>query len=75
VVAVADPDVVVEDPVTGAYHFYRLGLTRGRHSRNYLKVVVDYYEGGTVGKMKSWWLPSTVDVEGRFVWMRPSGPR
>jgi hypothetical protein len=44
-IAVEDPDFVVEDPVTGAYHFYRLGLTHGRHRDNYLKVIVEYYEG------------------------------
>lgn len=73
--AVSDPDLVVEDPVTGAYHFYRLGLTSGKYRRHYLKVVVDYYENGAIGKMKSWWLPSTVDVEGRVLWMRPSARR
>lgn len=72
-VAVSDPDVVMEDADTGAYHFYRLGLTHGKHSRNYLKVVVEYYEGGTIGKMKSWWLPRSIDVEGSLVWMRTSG--
>ena len=69
---VSDPDVVVEDPVTGAYHFYRLGLTQGKHRRNYLKVIVEYYEEGTLGKMKTWWLPPSVDVEGQLIWMRPN---
>jgi hypothetical protein len=72
---VADPDFVVEDPVTGAYHFYRLGLTTGRYARHYVKVVVEYYDSGSIGKMKSWRLPTSVDVEGQLVWMRRSGRR
>lgn len=67
---VADPDVVVEAGRDGHHHFYRRGLTRGRFRQHYLRVVVEYFGGGRQGKIKTWWLSSTVDTRGVLRWSR-----
>ena len=65
-----DPDVVVEARRDGHYHFYRRGLTTGRFHAHYLHVVVEYYGADASGKVKSWWMTRSVDLEGIVRWMR-----
>lgn len=64
-----DPTVVVEASRDSHYHFYRLGLTTGRFTGMYLRVVVEYFPSGH-GKVKTAWICRTVDTKGTVRWMR-----
>src|SRR5712692_10552504 len=46
------PDMVIEAPRTGEYHFYRRGLPVGRYGPLWLHLVVAYYEPDP-GKLKT----------------------
>ena len=63
-----DPDIVVEARRDKHHHFFRQGITRGRHARLYLLVVVAEFAG--VHKVTTWRLVPFVDTEGAVIWTR-----
>jgi hypothetical protein len=67
----ADPHLVYEMP-DGSWHFYRLGLTRGKYANCYLKViVVEFAAEGW--KIVTAYLMNEVRPVGALRWMqRPS---
>jgi hypothetical protein len=66
-----DPDVVMEDPRDGHYLFYRRGFPIGRFNDAYFCVVVEYFDGGAWGAVKTCWLTTTIISRGVPRWIRP----
>ena len=63
-----DPDIVVEANRDRHQHYFRSGITRGRHTRLYLLLIVA--EFAAVHKIATWRIVPAADTDGRVLWMR-----
>ncbi len=69
-IVLRDPDLVNESARDGHYHFFRWRLTAPPHEHCAIRVVVQYFDQGTRGKVMTAWLSSSVAPLGIIRWMR-----